>query len=202
MKGVDVSVWNDDVDWQALKAAGMDFAICRTGDGINYVDETFRRNVDGAHKVGMKVGAYHYSRALTNDKAIQEALLCKKIIDDAGVFLELPVFFDMEDADDYKKRHGFNFSNRHVTNLCKAFIENIGLNCGVYASYSWLENYIDWRKLAKDYNCPIWNAQWSNNDYLQGYMWQFTDNYKINGKTFDANIIYDDKHKAGLNPWN
>ena len=202
MKGIDVSYHNGFIDWQAVKNASMDFAICRTGYGKSGLDETFQRNVEEAHQAGLTVGAYHYSYALTQSDAVNEALFCKKIIDNAGINLELPVFFDMEDADGYKKRHGFNFSNRHVTNLCKAFIENIGLNCGVYASYSWLENYINWRKLAEDYNCPIWNAQWSNNDYLQGYMWQFTDSYKINDKTFDANIIYDDKHKAGVNPWN
>lgn len=198
MKGIDVSVHNGVIDWQAVKDAGMDFAICRTGYGKSGLDDTFRSNVKGAHQAGLLVGAYHYSYALTQSDAVNEALFCKKIIDEAGVLLELPVFFDMEDADGWKKRHSFKFTRRNVTNICKAFIDNIGLNCGVYASYSWLENYIDWKSL----NCSIWNAQWSKNDYLQGYMWQFTDSYEIAGKTFDANIIYDDKHRAGLNPWN
>ena len=198
MKGVDVSVHNGTIDWVALKAAGMDFAICRTGYGKSGLDETFQRNVEGAHQAGLKVGAYHYSYALTQSDAVNEALFCRKIIAEAGVLLELPVFFDMEDADGYKKRHGFKFSKNHVTNLCKAFLDNIGLECGVYVSYSWLENYIDWQSL----NCPIWNAQWSKNDFLQGYMWQFTDRFEIAGNEFDANIIYDDKHRAGLNPWN
>ncbi|MBR0062212.1 MAG: endolysin, partial [Selenomonadaceae bacterium] len=61
MRGVDVSVFNDPVDWLALKDAGIEFAICRTGYGKNGFDETFQRNVDGAHGVGMKCGAYHYS---------------------------------------------------------------------------------------------------------------------------------------------
>ena len=202
MKGIDVSCHNGFIDWIAVKEAGIDFAICRTGYGKGHMDNSFKSNVEAAISVGLKVGAYHYSYALTAADAIKEALLCKEIIDSSGVLLELPVFFDMEDADYYKKHHGFDFRCRNMTNICKAFLMHIGLNAGVYSSFSWFESYIDWRELVKEFNCPIWNAQWSNNDYLQGYMWQFTDNFIIKGERFDANIIYDEKHQAGLNPWN
>ena len=201
MKGIDVSYHNGVIDWQAVKNAGIDFVICRTGYGKSGLDETFQRNVDIAHQAGLIVGAYHYSYALTASDAIQEAIFCKEIIDRSGVLLELPVFFDMEDADNWKIRHGFKFSKKDITKICRTFLENIKLDAGIYASFDWLERYIDWRGLHEDFECPIWNAQWSNNDYLQGYMWQFTDKYEINGKKFDANIIYDDKHKVGLNPW-
>lgn len=194
MRGVDVSIFNEPVDWHALKAAGIEFAICRTGYGKNGFDETFQRNVDGAHSVGMKCGAYHYSYALTPADAVIEADFCKRIIHEAGVLLELPVWFDMEDADGYKRRHGFSFTRRNVTDICRAFLDTIKpLDCGVYASYSWLENYIDWRDLG----CPIWSAQWSKRDLLQGYMWQYTDALQIGGKIFDGNILYDERDKAG-----
>lgn len=188
MKGVDVSVHNDFVDWQTLKKNGIDFAICRTGWGTSGIDDTFIRNVEGAHAAGLICGAYHYSYALTPSAAINEAIFCKKIIEDSGVFLELPVFFDMEDADGFKLRHGFSFTKRNVTNICRAFLDNIKpLDCGIYASFSWLEDFIDWQNLG----CAIWNAQWGKHDFLQGYMWQFTDKLFIGGKQFDANILYD-----------
>ena len=94
----------------------------------------------------------------------------------------------MEDGDKYKQRHGFVFSRKNVTNICKAFLDTIKpLNAGVYASYSWLEDYIDWKSL----DCPIWNAQYNREDFFKGYMWQYTDSEVIDGKTFDANILYD-----------
>ena len=193
MRGIDVSIHNAPVDWQAVKAAGMDFAICRTGYGKTGVDESFAANVAGAHAAGLLCGAYHYSYALNPDDAVSEAHFCKRIIDDAGVLLELPVWFDMEDADGYKRRHGFNFTRQHVTDICRAFLDAIKpLDCGVYASYSWLERYIDWRDLG----VAVWNAQWSNRDFLQGFMWQFTDALNIGGELFDGNIIYDEKDKA------
>lgn len=192
MKGIDVSIFNGNVDWQAVKAAGFDFAICRSSYGKKHFDESFQRNVEGAHRAGLFCGAYHYSYALTPNDAVEEAQYCKWLIENCGVFLELPVFFDMEDGDGYKSYHGFNFRRRNVTDICHAFLENIKpLNCGVYASLSWLEDLIDWQSL----NCPIWNAQYYKRDFFQGYMWQFTDNFIIAGKSFDANILYDDVDK-------
>ncbi len=189
MKGVDVSIFNGYVDWEKLKSAGIDFAICRSSYGKKHFDETFARNVEGAHKAGLICGAYHYSYALTPNDAVQEADYCKWLIENSGVLLELPVFFDMEDGDGYKSYYGFNFSRRNVTSICKAFLDNIKpLNAGVYASYSWLEDLIDWQSL----NCPIWNAQYYRQDFFKGFMWQFTDNLIIGGKQFDGNILYGD----------
>lgn len=188
MYGIDVSYFNGDVDWAAVAAAGMKFAICRTGYGKGGFDETFARNVDGAHRAGLICGAYHYSYALKPSDAIIEADFCKRIIHEAGCLLELPVFFDMEDADGYKRRNFFAFTRRNVTNICAAFLETMKpLNAGVYASYSWLCDYIDWRSLG----VSIWSAQWGAKDSFRGYMWQFTDRMRIGGKEFDANWLYE-----------
>ena len=188
MRGVDVSIFNENVDWRILKAAGIDFAICRTGYGKTGFDENFQHNVEEAHKAGLICGAYHYSYALTPADAVEEALFCKGIIERAGVLLELPVWFNMADGDTYKKRHGFDFSRGNVTAICKAFLDNIKpLNCGVFASYSWLEEFIDWQSLG----CEIWSAQWNTEDNFKGRMWQYTDSVTINGQTFNGNILYE-----------
>jgi len=185
--GIDVSENNGFVDWQAVADAGIKFAIVRSSYGRNSRDENFLRNVEGAHSVGLKCGAYHYSYALTPEQARQEARNCKNAIDEAGVLLELPVWFDMEDADGYKRKYDFDFSADNVTAICKVFLEEVKpLDCGVYASLSWLENYIDWQGLG----CAVWNAQWGDSDDLQGYMWQYTDSLNIGGKAFDGNILY------------
>ena len=187
--GVDVSENNGRVDWQAVAEEGQQFAIVRSSYGRYSKDEDFLRNVGGAHSAGLKCGAYHYSYALTPEQARQEARSCKQIIDEAGVLLELPVFFDMEDADGYKRKHGFDFSRENITAICRAFLDEIKpLDCGVYASLSWLEDYIDWQGLG----CAVWNAQWGKQDDLKGYMWQYTDNLNIGGKQFDGNILYID----------
>lgn len=188
MRGVDVSIFNENVDWHTLKVAGIEFAIVRTGYGKTGFDENFQRNVDEAHKAGIICGAYHYSYALTPADAVEEAQFCKGIIERAGVLLELPVWFAMADGDTYKERHGFNFSRGNVTAICKAFLDAIKpLNCGVQAPLSWLEDYIDWKSLG----CDIWSAQWSTEDSFKGRMWQYTDALTVNGQTFNGNILYD-----------
>lgn len=184
-KGIDVSAHNEGIDWRRIADAGIEFAIVRTGAGLSIEDE-FQRTVEGAHSAGLICGAYHYSYALDERRAIEEARFCRSIIDRSGVLLELPVFFDMEDADGYKARNGFKFNRRKVTRLCEAFLDNIGLKSGVYASYNWLERWIDWRALG----CPIWNAQWGARDFIEGYMWQYTDRLQIGGKYYDGNILY------------
>lgn len=186
-KGIDVSENNGRIDWQAVAAAGIKFAIVRSSYGRYSADDDFIRNVNGAHDAGLICGAYHYSYAMDPYQAIMEAQNCKQIIDEAGVLLELPVFFDMEDADGYKRRHGFDFSRENITGICRAFLTEIKpLDCGVYASLSWLENYIDWRSLG----CAVWNAQWSDRDDIQGYMWQYTSELIIGGKAFDGDLLY------------
>ncbi|MCM0760655.1 hypothetical protein M7775_19070 [Sporomusa sphaeroides DSM 2875] len=186
IKGIDVSENNGRVNWQAVAAAGIEFAIIRSSYGLRSKDSRFAENVAGAKAVGLKVGAYHYSYALSVADAIQEARNCREAIDSTGQLFELPVWFDMEDADGYKKRKGFAFDRAEITAMCKAFIDNVGLDCGVYASYSWLTDYIDWRSIG----CAVWNAQWSRNDDIKGYMWQYTDKLNIGGKLFDGNIKY------------
>jgi GH25 family lysozyme M1 (1,4-beta-N-acetylmuramidase) len=187
--GIDVSENNGRVDWNAVAQAGQKFAIVRSSYGRYAKDEDFLRNVDGAHDAGLQCGAYHYSYALTPEQARQEAQNCKQVIDDAGVLLELPVFFDMEDADGYKRNHGFDFSPENVTAICRAFLNEIRpLDCGVYASLSWLENCIDWQGLG----CAVWNAQWGREDDIKGYMWQYTDELIIGGKAFDGDLLYID----------
>ncbi len=195
MRGVDVSIFNENVDWQALKAAGIDFAVCRTGYGKSNFDENFQHNVEAAHKAGLICGAYHYSYALTPADAIQEANFCKGIIERAGVLLELPVWLNMADGDKYKERHAFDFSRRNVTAICKAFLDAMKpLNCGIFAQLSWLEDFIDWQSLG----CEIWSAQWNSEDNFKGRMWQYTDALTIGGQTFNGNILYDKKEQAVL----
>ena len=185
-KGIDVSENNGVIDWQEIADAGIEFVMVRSSYGKSGRDERFRQNVAGAHGVGLQVGAYHYGYALNPDGAVLEAENCKAAIEEAGVFLELPVFYDMEDADGYKRNHAFDGSSENVTAICKAFLDNIGLNTGVYASLSWLEDKIDWQGLG----CAVWNAQWGDSDDLKGFMWQYTDSLVIGGRNFDGNILY------------
>lgn len=195
IKGIDVSENNGYIDFNAVKAAGYEFVIVRASYGRHGRDEMFLDNVTRAHDAGLLVGAYHYDYSTTADDALANTLNCKAAIEEAGVLLELPVFYDMEDADGWKSRHGFDPGD--ATDFCRIFCDNIGLDHGIYASESWFDGYIDWERLG----CAVWNASWMNGynpeptedntvDGIKGYMWQYSDKVVIGGKELDGDVIY------------
>lgn len=187
MFGIDVSEHNGLVDFEKMKKAGFDFAIIRTGYS-DKEDSMFKANSANAYEAGLKVGAYHYSYALNPSQAMQEAFTMREIIDNTGMLFEMPMFFDMEN-DVYKGAHNFDYSSENITDICRGFLNNIGLNAGVYAPFSWLNSgKIDWQSLR----CPIWSAQWNIKDDFKGYMWQFSDSWEIGGKIFDVNYCYNE----------
>ena len=200
--GFDISELNPEPDWDEVKELGFSFCIVRCSYGQTSKDEAFPIYAAHAYNAGLKVGAYHYDYSVDVEGAIQNALNAKEAIEKAGVLLELPLFYDMEDADGWKERHGYDFTGKTATAQCKAFLSHIGkLHGGIYASYSWLEKAIrsgtgtiDWRSL----NVPVWNAEFqednetpdTDNDDLKAFMWQWTDKYNIGGHAYDADIIY------------
>lgn len=188
MKGIDVSEHNGAVDWS--RAAGsIDFAIIRAGYGKTYVDPWFERHLAGAQAAGLRVGVYHYSYALTVEDARAEARHLLSIIN--GRRFDMPLWFDMEDADGYKKKNGFAFSRANISAITQAFIDTIraaGYQCGVYASKSWFDDYI---KVDAD---AIWLAQWASKPTYTGKfdVWQNSDSGTVPGVTgkVDTNILY------------
>ena len=112
IRGIDVSENNGYLDadfWKAVVEAGCKFAYIRCSWGNGHEDGEFRHNVQMAHEYGLLVGAYHYDYSLTPDITATHARKCAAIIADSGVLLELPVFFDLEDADGWKDRNGYDF---------------------------------------------------------------------------------------------
>lgn len=188
MKGIDVSKHNGVVDW-ANAARAIDFAIIRAGYGKTYVDPWFERHLAGAKAAGLRVGVYHYSYALTVEDARAEARHMLDLIN--GRKFDMPLWFDMEDADGYKKKHSFTFSRANISAITQAFIDTIraaGYQCGVYASKSWFDDYI---KVDAD---AIWLAQWASKPTYTGKfdIWQNSDRGSVPGVTgkVDTNVLH------------
>ena len=97
MKGIDVSVHNGKIDWQKVRAAGIDFAILRAGYGrlASQRDNRFKENYAGAKAAGIPVGAYWYSYAMSEDEARLEADVFLSVI--KGKQFEFPVYYDVEE---------------------------------------------------------------------------------------------------------
>lgn len=196
--GVDVSKHNGNVDWQAVKNAGYgSFAIIRAGYGGDYTnqdDPQFEKNVSECEKLGIPYGVYLYSYALNTNDAKGEVNHILRLLKKVGKNFKYGVWFDMEDADNYKKNHGMP-SNSTLVNICYTFceaVENAGYYTGIYASLSWLNNQLNNSKLDR---FDKWVAQWNNTGctYKKVYsIWQNTNNVSIGGKRFDGNKLIRD----------
>jgi GH25 family lysozyme M1 (1,4-beta-N-acetylmuramidase) len=191
IKGIDVSENNGWIDWKAVKENGIDFAIIRLGYGRGHLDTLFYKNVNEALEAGLKIGVYYYSYALTKNEARAEAEFMMHILETSGLTpakLEMGVWFDMEDGDGYKERHGMP-NCLVITGMCNEFIAECnrhGYNCGIYASLDWLENRI-YMNVLPEY-APVWCAEWGRScDWPNAKMWQFTDGLKVGNRWFDGN---------------
>ena len=69
IKGIDVSKFQGEVDWEQVKAAGYQFAMLRAGYGFNTVDEQFRRNASECSRIGLPIGAYWFCYAVSPETA-------------------------------------------------------------------------------------------------------------------------------------
>lgn len=195
--GIDVSKWNKEIDWEKVKAAGVDFAIIRCGyrgskTGSLVEDPYFIKNIEGAQTAGIKVGVYFFTQATTEIEAVEEAsmvlMLCK------GYKLALPVFIDTEGAGGDGRADGLSVESR--TAVCEAFcrtVENAGFNAGVYASKNWFENNLNTEHIS-DYT--IWLAQYSRRATYEGDydLWQYTSAGTVDGigTRVDLNLCYQD----------
>ena len=177
MKGIDVSVHNGDIDWQKVKADGIDFAILRAGYGKLAVqkDKKFEDNYAGAKAAGIPVGAYWYSYAMDEDEARQEADVFLSVI--KGKQFEFPVYYDVEE----KKQ--FDLGKEKVSAIMRAFLERVesaGYFTGLYGSASSLTTHT-----ADDIKSryTIWLAHWVNQtNYSGAYaVWQYSEKGKVEG---------------------
>ena len=156
MKGIDISEYQTNVDYNKLKSQGIEFAIIRSGYGknSNQKDSMFETHYNGLKKAGLKVGCYHFSYASTIEGAELEAENCLKFIN--GKQFDLPVFYDVEDEKTTGKADKYT-----ITKMCETFcnkIKNAGYNSGVYASLYWFNSKMYVEELENKYY--IWLAQW------------------------------------------
>lgn len=193
--GIDVSEHNGTVNWAKIKAAGIKFAIIRTGYGKKYTDTQFKANMDGAIAHGIPVGVYHFSYALNAAGAKTEAEYVLSLLAPYKDKINLPVFFDFEyDTIDYAKRQGVTLGRQAFNDHAVAFLETVkeaGYKPGIYYNLDYKNRFVDMSRLG---NYVQWYAQYNSTASWTGYdIWQYSSSYKINGHTcrFDMNVATD-----------
>lgn len=191
MFGIDVSEWQNSINWDLVKTQ-IDFAILKLGNiGDNkkfWLDKTFERNYNECTRLGIPIGiyVYCYSNEIANaEQGAREVVNYLK-----GKKLQLPIYLDMEDAEIAVER------KNKLTNICIAFntiIEQAGFWAGVYANENWFNNYLNKEELKRRYTCWIANFKNGTDCYKGEYdIWQNSSSGKINGinGNVDTNYMY------------
>lgn len=147
-KCIDVCKHQGVIDWEKVKADGIDYCILRVLKRGG-TDDCFERNYREAKAAGLKVGGYVYSYATSIEKAQDEANRCLKNLQ--GKTLDLPVFFDCEEPTVRP------CGKEKITKFAALFMDVMkaaGFMTGIYANQEWHDKYIDWKAL----NYPDWWA--------------------------------------------
>lgn len=196
--GVDLSKYQSKVDFAAIQNEGIDFCILRVGSrgyetGVIQEDEKFEEFITGAEAVGMPVGLYFFSQAVTEAEAIEEANFVISKIGEHKI--TYPIAYDMEFIANDNSRIE-TLTKAEKTDIALAFltrIEEAGYTGMVYGNKEWLLKRVELHRF-EDYD--VWLAQEDNiPDYPYVYsMWQYTKQgevYGIEGYV-DLNISFID----------
>ena len=171
---IDVSDHQRQIDWQKVKADGIEGAIIRYADG-DTLDVRFRENMVNAKKAGLHIGSYIFSRAKTKAEAEKEAVRLFNAVRDYDI--DMPIYIDLE-------AKGLEKYANTVAQAFIAKINELGGKPGVYANLNWWDNYL---QPTATMSFAMWLAQY--NDKMEyepsSYvgMWQYSNSGKVNGIT-------------------
>ena len=204
--GIDVSEFQGNIDWKAVADSGIDFAMIRVGyrgmkNGEIKEDACAKYNLQEASKNGLKIGAYFFSTAVTEEEAKEEAEWTKNLL--SGYPVTYPVAYNCEGFQNPSSRQ-FELSVEERTKLADAFLKSIeeGSYTGIfYAAKNELDDNNLWNADDLSLNYRIWVAQYSDqtwpektkSDYTGDHvMWQYTNQGKLDGikGAVDFNVAY------------
>ena len=207
LTGIDISAHNNVTDWNAIKADGIDFVMLRAGyraygvgTGKLYKDDKFRQYYRAAKDAGLLVGAYFFSQAITEEEAVEEAILTAEMLE--GCELDFPVAFDWELI--FHDKDGARTDNVPVDTLTDCVLaycqnlESFGYKTMIYQNKRTTLFKLDMPRL-KDY--PFWLAEYGDGPtYVYDYdMWQYACDGTVAGieGKVDLNLCFRDFSQEG-----
>uniref|UniRef100_UPI003AF79570 GH25 family lysozyme n=1 Tax=Megasphaera sp. TaxID=2023260 RepID=UPI003AF79570 len=186
-RGIDVSNHQGTVDWNKVKAAGIDFAILKVGPVYGKPDDSFERNAAECERLGIPYGVYYYSYARSVEDANKEADRTLAWL--GGHHPSLPVYYDLEDSYILQDQ---DFSKDKLTQIAQTFcnrMEAVGFKSGIYANLNWLNNYLNSPSLN---GYDHWVAQYNwRCDYAGSYsFWQYSSSGNVPGVNGRCDMNY------------
>ena len=199
--GIDISSWNNTIDWEAVKEQGIEFVMIRAGYGWEHTDARFVENIEDAIAHDMPVGVYFYSYAETAEKAQVEADYCVKLLEPYKDSITLPVAYDLEQYS--------SLTGAQLVEFAKIFcstLQDAGYHTMVYANSTFFGK-MDLSAL-RDQGVDSWYAWYpsvpnllaiptvrgSSGSSTKPNIWQYSSSCVVrgalaSGKT-DINVLY------------
>lgn len=196
--GIDVSKWQEEINWQEVKNAGIEFAMIRIGyqteyDGDCVLDPCFVANIEGAKAVNLPVGIYFYSYAKNVEQAISQAQWVKENLQDYEI--DLPVAFDWESWNSFNQAGMSFYKINKMANCFLETLENAGYKGMLYSSKFYLE------KIWYPSEYEIWLAQYNTRVTYEGEysIWQMSESGRVNGieNQVDIDVMYLRENEKG-----
>ena len=189
--GIDVSKWQEEIDWQEVKNAGVEFAMIRIGyqteyDGDCVLDPCFVANIEGAKAVNLPVGVYFYSYAKNVEQAKSQAEWVKENLKDYEI--DLPIAFDWESWSSFNRAGMSFYTINKVANVFLETLEKAGYKGMLYSSKFYLE------KIWYPCEYEIWLAQYNSRVTYEGEysIWQMSEAGRVSGirNNVDIDVWY------------
>ncbi|MBR6273901.1 MAG: glycoside hydrolase family 25 protein [Lachnospiraceae bacterium] len=193
MVGIDVSKWQDKIDFEKVKAAGCEFVMIRLGgydDGSTYTDKFFADNIKNAKAAGLKVGLYWHAEESSVEEVKNNVVYLLDVL--GGESLDLPIAYDWEDFSKFPKH---NMSMYDLNACFEVFCDELheaGYEGCIYSSknplgYMW----------TNERNHPVWMAHYTKQSNYEGeyFMWQHSCTGRIDGINgdVDLDVLYLDR---------
>lgn len=192
-KGIDVSRYQGEIDWERVRADGVEFAFIRAGirgygTGKLVPEEGFAGNLAAAVNAGVEVGAYFFSQAVTEEEAVEEADLVIDALSGNG--LSYPVVYDLEKVKSADGRMN-GMSREEMTKVCLAFLNRIseaGYTPMIYGNLETFCLMLDMKQLEA---YPKWLAYYNKEEIYFPYefeIWQYSEKGRVDGINGDVDL--------------
>lgn len=202
--GIDISKYQGDIDWDAVKGAGFEFVMIRCAyrgyvTGALNADERFIENIEGALEAGLDVGVYVFSQAIDVDEALEEAEFVLELIKDYDI--TYPVVYDWEvviDEDGDTPRTKYITPEQLTANLL-VFSERVALEGYTPMVYCNKKTAVWKYDLSRLHGIDMWYAEYSDTpSYFYDFdMWQYSSKGQVPGieGNVDLNLSFKDYGK-------
>ncbi len=176
-QGIDVSSWQGNIDFSAVKNSGIEFVYIKSSEGTSYIDPYFEQNYQNAKANGLKVGFYHYVTARNTDQAREQANFFARVISNKSPDCRLAMDFESFG----------NLSINEINEISKVFLETLESITGsqvVIYSNAYDARSVFGSDLAQ---YPLWVANYGvnspqpNGKWETWVGWQYTSTGRVNG---------------------